>query len=60
MLYGTSIKSMNKYLFILALFILIGISGSAQKIIERTPAKQCVQWYENHVELKQSLLDQQM
>jgi len=54
MLYGTSKKCMNKFSFLLSLFIVIGTSGNAQKIIEKTPAKQRVQWYKQHVEIKEN------
>ena len=54
MLYKLSKKGMNKFSFMFSLFLVICISGNAQNLIEKTGAKQRVQWYENHVKLKET------
>jgi photosystem II stability/assembly factor-like uncharacterized protein len=56
MLNKTSKKGMNRFSFMLSLFILICHVGNAQKVIEKTAAKQRVQWYLAHVELKENSL----
>ena len=52
MLYKTS-KNWVK-IFSLSLFMVIGISANAQKVIQKTSAKQRIEWYNNHVELKEN------
>ena len=54
MFHKFSTKGKNKILFILSLLITISFAGKAQQIIEKTNAKQRVQWYENHLELKEN------
>lgn len=45
---------MSKLLLIVLFFSVIFISGNAQNLIQKTPAEQRIQWYKQHVELKEN------
>ena len=42
----------NRIISLFLLFVLVSSIGYAQKIIQKTPAKQRIQWYEEYVDLK--------
>lgn len=54
MLYKISKHWAKSLSIIISFFMIIGISANAQKVIQKTPAKQRVEWYNNHVELKEN------
>jgi len=54
MLYIISKKWVNPFSLLISLIIVFTISANAQIVIEKTPANLRIQWYENHVELKEN------
>ncbi len=54
MLNNTSKNWAKPFSLFISLIIVFTISVNAQKVIEKTPANLRIQWYENHVELKEN------
>ncbi|MCF6356831.1 MAG: hypothetical protein L3J54_03410, partial [Draconibacterium sp.] len=54
MLYKISKKWVKPFSLLVSIIIVFTTSVNAQKVIEKTPAEKRVQWYNNHVELKEN------
>ena len=54
MLYKISTNWVKPFSLIISLIVIFTISVNAQNVIEKTPAEKRIQWYKNHVELKEN------